>query len=273
MPSSRFTVSQLYTYPIKSLKGVLLDSAEITKTGFKYDRNWILVDENGVMVTQREYAQMALFEVQILDKVLRVSYQNESIDIPLMLQDGRSVKVLVWHTYASGIIQSDEINLWFSKQLNKTVYLLRKNHEIRMVRRHEGHELSFADGHQYLIAGQSAMDDLNARLNKKYDINRFRANIIFDGGEAYVDDTWHQIGIRNVTFEATKPCMRCPVININQNTADSTKDTLKELSKYRKKANKVMFGQNLKCLNPNQQTISIGDTIEVLKTKDSPFSK
>ncbi len=273
MFTSRFTVTQLYTYPIKSLGGVALSQANITKTGFQYDREWILVDENGVMVTQREYTELALFKVSILADSLHVQYKDDAIDIPIHYKAGRSVKVLVWHTYASGVIQSDEINRWFSKQLGKTVYLLRKDREIRMVRRHDGHEIAFADGHQYLIAGQSAMDDLNHRLGQHYNINRFRANIIFEGGEAYADDTWHQFNIGNTTFEVTKPCMRCPVVNIDQDTATSTKDTLKTLSNYRRKANKVMFGQNLKCLNPMDQVIRIGDNISISSTKDSPFIK
>ena len=48
------TVSQLFIYPIKSLGGIELSSAEVDKRGLKNDRRWMLVDNNNQFMTQRE---------------------------------------------------------------------------------------------------------------------------------------------------------------------------------------------------------------------------
>jgi uncharacterized protein YcbX len=37
-------ISKLYVYPIKSCRGVAISDAEITPLGFKYDRNYMLVE-------------------------------------------------------------------------------------------------------------------------------------------------------------------------------------------------------------------------------------
>lgn len=37
-------VTELYTYPVKSLTGIPLDCAELSRTGIRFDRNWRVVD-------------------------------------------------------------------------------------------------------------------------------------------------------------------------------------------------------------------------------------
>ena len=37
-------VSKLFLYPIKSCRGIPVDSAEITPLGFRYDRHYMLVE-------------------------------------------------------------------------------------------------------------------------------------------------------------------------------------------------------------------------------------
>ena len=38
------TVTEIWRYPVKSMAGEKLDSAELTDTGFDGDRRWALVD-------------------------------------------------------------------------------------------------------------------------------------------------------------------------------------------------------------------------------------
>ncbi len=51
---SQYTVSELWIYPIKSCKGIPLQSAEVTDRGFQYDRRWMIATEDGHQLTQRE---------------------------------------------------------------------------------------------------------------------------------------------------------------------------------------------------------------------------
>jgi uncharacterized protein YcbX len=63
----------LYIYPIKSCAGIALDEALLTETGFDLDRAWMVVDADGMFVTQRELPRMALIQPTLRsdDLVLR----------------------------------------------------------------------------------------------------------------------------------------------------------------------------------------------------------
>jgi hypothetical protein len=38
-------ISQLFIYPVKSLRGISVSSSMVTDHGLQYDRRWMLVDE------------------------------------------------------------------------------------------------------------------------------------------------------------------------------------------------------------------------------------
>ena len=58
-------ISGLHIYAIKSLGGISLSESEVDLTGLKYDRRWMLTDENNVFISQRTYAELSLFNVEI----------------------------------------------------------------------------------------------------------------------------------------------------------------------------------------------------------------
>ena len=58
-------VQDIFIYPIKSLGGIRLMEADVEERGFRYDRRWMLVDAEGVFVTQRVYPQLALSLIHI----------------------------------------------------------------------------------------------------------------------------------------------------------------------------------------------------------------
>ena len=76
-------------------------------------------------------------------------------------------------------------------------------------------------------------------------MNRFRPNLVLSGCEAVDEDTWSQFSIGETTFYPVKPCYRCVVTTINQDTAEKSAEPLKTLATYRSENNKVKFGQNL----------------------------
>lgn len=43
----------LFLYPIKSTYGIEVQSAEVGKYGFKYDREWMVIDATNNFVSQR----------------------------------------------------------------------------------------------------------------------------------------------------------------------------------------------------------------------------
>ncbi|CAN6168006.1 unnamed protein product [Urochloa humidicola] len=59
------TVTSLFVYPIKSCRGISVPQAPITATGFRWDRQWMLVNTKGRAVTQRVEPKLALVQVEL----------------------------------------------------------------------------------------------------------------------------------------------------------------------------------------------------------------
>ena len=128
------------------------------------------------------------------------------------------------------------------------------------------HELTgFSDAFPVLMIGQASLDDLNSRLESPVPMNRFRPNIVFTGGTAFEEDTMQHFQINGIDLYAVKPCARCVVTTIDQETGDTAKEPLKTLASYRTGNNKVYFGQNI--LYKQQGTIKVGDELKVVQTK------
>jgi uncharacterized protein YcbX len=52
---TEFKLTGIYIYPIKSAAGIALETAQVQARGFQYDRQWMVVDEAGKFMTQRQF--------------------------------------------------------------------------------------------------------------------------------------------------------------------------------------------------------------------------
>src|SRR5687768_1695794 len=64
---SGIRVADLFFYPIKSCGGIAVESAEVDAFGFRNDRRWMVVDENGRFLTQRTVPLLATIRAGISD--------------------------------------------------------------------------------------------------------------------------------------------------------------------------------------------------------------
>ncbi len=264
------TISELNIYPVKSLRGISLNSAKVTDRGFKHDRRWMLVDGNGMFMTQRDFPQMAFINVEIKDDGLIVYNRNKNSDkhfIPFEIVQSRVITVPIWDDTCSAVMVGRDSDKWFSEALGvecKLVFQPEKTHRPvdEKYSKNNNELVSFADGYPFLIIGQSSLDDLNSKLEEPLPMNRFRPNIVFTGGKPFLEDEMKEFKINNITFYGVKPCARCVITTTDQETGERLHEPLKTLATYRKFDNKVMFGINL--LNEGEGLIRVGDQIELL---------
>lgn len=260
-------LSEINIYPVKSLGGISLQYAEVEERGLKYDRLWLLVDEDGIFITQRDFPQMALIELSFSGNSISAKHKKEkalsSISFPLQ-PDGNSRKdVIIWNDKCNAVLAGKEFDEWFSDAIKtkcRLVYM--PDDERRIVEKKfitEDRIVSFADAYPFLIIGQSSLDDLNSRLEIKLPMNRFRTNFVFSGGRAFEEDNWKDFSIGRVGFKAVKPCARCVITTTDQETSVRTAEPLKTLSTYRKNGNKVLFGMNL--ISKSNGVVNVGDSI------------
>jgi uncharacterized protein YcbX len=262
------TVSELYIYPIKSLGGIALNSATLTDRGFEHDRRWMLVDDNNQFITQREVNAMALLKPQLTEQGLLIQntrVAGEELLVPFEPTVAGTTIVEVWSNHCCAQQVSAEADAWFSKQLGiscKLMYMPDTTNRFVDGRYAHNKEItSFTDGFPLLLIGQASLDDLNSRLATPLPMNRFRPNVVFTGGTAFEEDSMKQFEINGITFFCVKPCARCVMTTIDQQSGAKAKEPLATLSTYRMKRNKILFGQNLLYKGPGK--ITVGDTITI----------
>ena len=268
------SVSHLFIYPVKSLGGISVSSALITDTGLKYDRRWMLVDENMRAITQREVPQMALLQVELISGGLKIFHKQKpgnSIIIPFETECNKRACVHIFDDTCEAVFVNREVDEWFSQMLLNSCRLVYMPFNVkRSVDKnyaHNGEVTSFADAFPFLMINQASLDSLNERLEEALPINRFRPNIVFEGGMPFQEDSMSHFTINKINFFGVKPCARCTITTVNQQTATKGKEPLQTLASYRQLNNKIFFGQNL--LAGGKGIISVGDTIEVLRNDES----
>lgn len=260
-------VSQLYVYPVKSLGGFEVNSAEVLSKGFVHDRRWMLVDENNCFLTQRQAPQMVLFSTSLDAETgqVIVHFRGESLQIPNYIQ-GETMQTGIWDDRVEVVKLEPAFGQWFSQRIGFTCSLVAfPEGNPRPVdpdfALNPSNQTSLSDGYPILVIGQSSLDDLNSRLQEPVPMNRFRPNIVFTGGQPFEEDTWKRFTIGKVAMAGVKPCARCVITTINQQTGEAGKEPLATLNSYRKVGNKVLFGQNV--IPMDEGVISVGDEILV----------
>ena len=270
-------LSEIYIYPIKSLGGIRLEKSNITTRGLENDRRFMLVDESGRFLSQREHPQLALFQTEIEGNFLLIKNKKSGNSLKIDTQYSitqsfnHSIIVKIWDDITEAIEVNDDASNWFTQALGISTRLVYMPEESQRKTDAQysltGEEItSFSDGYPILIIGQQSLDDLNNRLENPVNINRFRPNFVFTDGNAFEEDDWHEFTIGNIQFFGVKPCSRCIMTTIDQETGEKKgKEPLLTLNRYRKAGNKILFGQNV--LINQLGTVKVEDLIEVKSFK------
>ena len=257
-------LSEIWIYPVKSFGGIRVKSAKVQQKGLQYDRRWMLVTSDGTFMTQRVYPQMALFKTRMVSDGFIIDYKGDYILLPFDYQPtGTAVHSQVWDDPVETIEADPSYNEWFSERIGlpcRLVYFPEVNQRLVDAKYRVAEEhVSLADGYPFLIIGQRSLDELNTKLSQPVPMNRFRPNFVFTGGLPHEEDHWRHFKIGNNRFIGVKPCSRCVLTTIDQQTALAGKEPLATLATYRKSNNKIYFGQNL--LAVDHEEVYEGDEI------------
>ena len=275
-------ISEINIYPIKSLKGISLDSAVVEERGLQYDRRWMLTTPDGMFFTQREFPQMATIGVAVESGKLKVeSDRMGTLDIPLEPDKGERKTVTIWQSVCDGLIYNGEVSEWFSDAIGAKCQLVympdESRRDVNPLFNKNDDVVSFADGYPLMMLSEVSLADLNSRLETPLPMNRFRPNLVVSGSDAFAEDDWQKIRIGEAIFRTTKPCERCVITTVDQARGEfAGKEPLKTLASYRIAkdlipdryeslgvgSNAVLFGQNLIPETPGA-TVRVGDAIEI----------
>lgn len=261
-------ISQINIYPIKSCAGISLLNAPVVDTGFEHDREWMIVDDAGNFITQRQFPKLVFIKTTPIQNGVKLEAPGMPyIEVPIILT-GEKIETEVWESKCVGIEQGQPIADWLTKFIGKNCKLIRMapdfKRSIKEKYKTEGNEITgFADAFSFLLISEESLNDLNSKLDEKIPMNRFRPNIVISGGTPYQEDLWKKLKIGNIVFNIAKPCARCEITTINQLTGEKGNEPLETLGTYRSKPKGIMFGQNL--VHNGTGTLNVGDVIEILE--------
>ncbi|HTR80617.1 MAG TPA: MOSC N-terminal beta barrel domain-containing protein [Bacteroidota bacterium] len=263
-------LSEINIYPIKSTKGIALQSARVEQRGLEHDRRWMVVDESGKFISQRTAPRLALISTSLHNTSLLVSGPGmRSLAIPFTHTEHGEVPVRIWDDTVQAVPAGDEVQKWFCEFLQvqcRVVFM--PDTSLRQVNPRYGTTsdiVSFADGYPLMLMSKASVDDLNMRLSTPVPMNRFRPSIVVDGCEAFEEDRWRKIRIGEVILNVVKPCARCVTTTVDQATGIAGKEPLATLSTYRTFDNEVYFGQNV--IPETNGTLHKGDRVEIISHK------
>ena len=277
------TIARLFVYPVKSCAGAELPEALLTETGLEFDRAWMVVDEAGEFVSQRELPRMALIRPQLkhMEMVLRapgmlaLHIAFDRVEQP--------VRVRLWDDEVAAYDMGDIAAQWFSDFLSEPG---KPRQRLRMARFDPEHRRvsnlkwtggiealnQFADGYALLVASEASLAELNARLaaagHGAVGIERFRPNIVLAGIGAHDEDRAGVLHVATAEGEAqlkpVKPCARCPIPDIDPATATSSPEVGDTLRSYRADARvdgAVTFGMNAIVLQGVEHLLKVGPAV------------
>lgn len=276
-PDVSARLARLFVYPVKSCAGVELREAQLTETGLDLDRAWMLVDEHGEFVSQRELPRMALIRptLKLTEVVLRapgmlaLHLQIDTVE--------EAVKVRLWNDELPAFDMGDVAAQWFSDFLGRKLRLVRFDPEHRRLSNMQwtgGAEAlnQFNDGYPVLVASTASLALLNEKLaaggHAPVEMERFRPNIVLDGVEAHDEDRLDLIRIATgggeVQLRPVKPCARCPIPNVDPATGETSPLVTDTLQGYRRNevvGGAITFGMNLIVVQGEGEMLRVGQQV------------
>lgn len=273
-------IVELNVYPVKSLGGIRLEKASVGVRGLAYDRRWMVVDQVGRFVTQRQLPAMARVSVRLdSDRLVLEHPEAEPLAIALARREQARLTAYVWDDACQALDEGEVAAEWLTRVLGdlrgSRLRLVRFDDtrqrpvEARYLKGEKAHT-AFADGYPFLIASQASLDALNQRLIDKrlaaLPMNRFRPNIVIEGAPAFAEDGWDELALQagGCRFGLRKPCQRCKITTVDQvrgvvAVPGEPLQTLIEMKTLPLPG--AYFGQNATLLEGEGRSIAVGDPL------------
>lgn len=268
------TLASIHIYPVKAGRAIDLAEAEVEPCGLAGDRRWLVTDPDGQFITQRAEPTLALVGA-CYDAAgnLHLSAPGQP-GLPVAAPaEGRGAEMLwvsVWQSKVRAAAAGDQADAWFSGYLGRPVRLVHLDDPTRRQVDPEfgvpEDRVSFADGYPLLLTSVASLDALGRWLIEDAQpvvpMTRFRPSVVVAGTAPWAEDGWRRIQIGPVPFRVAKPCGRCVVTTIDQQTAERERQPLAMLGRRRRFGQQLVFGQNL--IPDATGTIRVGDPVRVL---------
>lgn len=267
-------ITDLFIYPLKSARGIALQSSEVEAFGLPGDRRAMITDAAGHFITQRELPDLARISVQAGPSELQLVMGDHQMAVQVPAAATR-MDVSIWKSIVSAAVADDAVNDALSSWLGRDVKLVFFDQDAKRSASAEwageGTPVTFADGYQILVTTTGSLKALNADLEAhgegQVGMERFRPNIVIDTEEAWPEDRWAAIEIGGIRFDLVKPCARCIMTTQDQSTGSrDVPNPMPAMGRIRMSADRrvpgPLFGWNVTPRDTGR--IAVGDAVKVI---------
>ncbi|XP_066537031.1 mitochondrial amidoxime-reducing component 1 isoform X2 [Hoplias malabaricus] len=238
-------VSQLLLHPLKSGKAVPVDAAECLRMGLKcgelQDRYWLVITEDGHMVTGRQEPRLVLVSMTCKGGQICLSGPDmEELRIPLHQP---SNPIYSCSSDTEGRDCGDEASRWLTRYFGgkKTYRLVHFEPHLRARRPAENEpafpkdeEVAYPDAAPIMLMSEASVNDVSSRLGREISVRQFRPSIVVSDCEAFKEDIWDHVQIGQVEMKRVIGCGRCLFTTVDPETGViSRKEPLDTLKTYR----------------------------------------
>ena len=242
------SIHSIYYYPIKGCRAVKIAASDVTTGGLVGDRQWVLVNQDGI-VNQKKLPTLRFLDIAL-----------EQDRMTLSLKGAGSVQADFADSEMSGDVVSigrqvacehaaEPVNRWLSQAFGQPLSLVRavEASPLQLAGTpfsalHDTSQSAFVDIAPLLIVSLESLADLNGRLSNEgkrtVAIEQFRPNVVIEGVDAFAEESAKRLEIGALGLTQLLPCERCSVTTFNvspesESEGKPSKEPLKTLSQYR----------------------------------------
>lgn len=254
--SRELRIHSLHLYPLKSGRAFDVTTARVGPRGLLGDREWMFITAAGRFVTQRSHPRLArVSAIPSAEGVLLTHPEAGSLSLltPEVLspQTRETRRVSVWKREIEAFDAGDAAARYATEVIGEPARIVAAGSD------------NFPDGYPLLVCTLASLDELNHRLAAALPMNRFRPNVVLDGAEPWEEDRLRVLRIGEIHLRLVKPCTRCVMTGIDQQTGLKGLSPLSALQEFRYDANLrgVTFGQNARVATGAGLALRIGDAV------------
>jgi len=260
-------VRWLRFYPVKSCGGFNVEQLECQVGGCVYrsvkDRQFMLINNDGMLVTGRTRPRMMLISPQITDGHLALDAPNMATFCLKLPVEGKTLtpgRVSVGLRNVTGVDCGDAVAQWLSEFLETPG--LRMLCQTQLCQ-DDGNNIHYQDESAVSLVSEQSISDVNTKLNDPVTTTNFRSNIIVTAEKPYVEDKWINVFVNNVWFQRMFHTERCLMTTIDPETGvkHNEQQPLATLRTFR-----ILPGYKKPCMAIslavlNNGTVTVGDDV------------
>ncbi|HHL42760.1 MAG TPA: MOSC domain-containing protein, partial [Hellea balneolensis] len=250
-----------------------VQSTTLKTRGLSHDRRYMVVDQTGRFVSQRECPKLATLTPRIDGNQLWI--EGHRVE---HAPAHKRKNVQIWKSEVSARQCDKTTNDWLDHILGGAYQLVYMDEQTTRLTSAtwvpNQDEVSFADGYPVLVTTTASLMALNDHIQntggEAVPMRRFRPNLVIETDEPWAEDSWKSLQIGDVVLDLVKPCARCIVTTLDQSSGvKHGREPLQALRALRTSTDPdapgVMFGWN--GVARSLGGIHMGDRVRVLQTR------